>query len=136
MPIRDTLDSGDANRLGAVQAEIGLGSLVNDLVLAMTATEAGVTVTSNVATLANAPKCLLHVNVTAGTTTGVKAVKKGPITGPNALTPATGECVWDGNKSVKFATADAATAASFWYTRPGTTTISYFRRELGQADTP
>jgi len=133
--IRDTLNLGDANRLSAAFAKIGLGDLLNLLITAMTATEAGVTVTTNKATLANQPSSLYQINATAGTTTGIKKLLRGPITGANAIVPLTGQAVWDGNVSVLFATADAVTAASFTYARAANVTASILQRDIEEQDT-
>jgi hypothetical protein len=54
-------------------------------------------------------------SVSGGSATGVKKLRRGPISGPGALVPAAGECVWDGGKKVLFAAADLALTASFTY---------------------
>jgi hypothetical protein len=115
--LQAVLDSGNLNDIADAAGKLGLGTLLGYLVAKATATESGVSPASNVATLANAPVAngLFQVNATAGTTTGIKKLRQGPITGPSALVPATGECVWDGAKSVLFAAVDAVSAASFTY---------------------
>ena len=114
--LQAVLDSGNLNDIADAAGKLGLGTLLGYLVAKATATES-VTPSSNVATLANAPVAngLFQVNATAGTTTGIKKLRQGPITGPSALVPATGECVWDGAKSVLFAAVDVVSAASFTY---------------------
>lgn len=104
------------------------------LVSAGGATEVAVTVTANVATLAAQPQDLVAVVATAATTTGMKKLLQGPITGPRAIVPATGQAVWDGGVKVLFATADVVTAASFLYTKAADTTVSLFQREIGEQD--
>lgn len=97
-------------------------------------TEAAVTVTTNVATLANQPRALIAVVGTAGTSTGMKKLLKGPVTGPTAIVPPAGSCVWDGGVKVLFNTADAITAASFLYSRDANTTVSLLQRDVGEQD--
>ena len=87
-------------------------------------TETDVVPVSHVATLAGVPTAILQVNAGTATVTGVKTLRRGPITGPSAITPATTECVWDGNLSVKFATADAVTKVSFLYMTAATSVCS------------
>lgn len=112
----------------------GFGDLVALLIRGLTATEAGVTPSSNVATLANTPATMLQVNVTAGTVTGVKTLRVGKVSGTGAIVPATGECVWEpGTKKVLFAAADAATAVSFTYST-GTEAVSCLPRLIGEVD--
>ena len=113
--IRNDLNTGLPGRLASAQQKINFGELISYIVAKLTATESGVTVTTNVATLANTPSAVFQINATAGTTTGVKKLRQGPITGTNALVPATGEAVWDGGKKVLFAAVDAITTASFTY---------------------
>lgn len=101
-----------------------LAAVRTALIAAGGATEQGVTVTSNVATLAARPSTLITINATAGTTTGVKQLLVGPITGQNAIAPLPGQAVWDGNVKVLFSTADAVTTADFLYTKTSDTTVS------------
>lgn len=121
MSIRTDLNNADPNILADELRTVRLGDFIGYLVQRVIAgtglgyTEADVVPSSNVCTLAAVPTMIFQANVTAGTTTGVKTLRRGPLTGPSAITPATGECVWDGNLSVKFATADAATKVSFLY---------------------
>jgi len=115
--LQAVLDAGNANNLADAAAKLGLGTLLGYLVEKATATETGVVPAANVATLTNAPVAngLFQVNATAATTTGIKKLRQGPISGSGALVPASGECVWDGSKSVLFAAVDVVTAASFTY---------------------
>lgn len=113
--LRDTLNTSNPNRLADALNVLEFGELLNLLLSGLTATETGVSATSSVATLANQPSALVLINATTATTTGVKKLRKGPITGPNAIVPATGEAVWDGGKKVLFATVDAVTVAAFTY---------------------
>lgn len=93
-------------------------------------TEQGITVTANVATLANQPRALLSIIATAAGVTGVKKLRIGVVTGPQALVPATGEAVWDGGVKVLFSSIDAVTAASFLYTRTANPTASVLQQDL------
>jgi hypothetical protein len=117
MSIQAVLDSGNLNQLADAAGALGLGTLLGYITENLSYTETGIPVTSNVATLANAPVAngLFQCKATAGTTQGVNKLRQGPITGANAIVPATGECVWDGNVSVLFAAVDAVSAASFTY---------------------
>lgn len=132
MSLKDVLNTADPNREDDAFRELGIGSVLNLLLRTQTATESGVTVTSSVMTLANQPEFLLDVNATAGTTTGRKKLRKGPITGPQKITPATGECVWDGGKKILFATVDAVTTASALYTQATDAQVSFLQRDAGQ----
>lgn len=76
------------------------------------ATEVGVTVTTNVATLAALPSTVINVNATAGTTTGVKTLVRDP-----AHTLVAGEVYWDGKLTLTFAAADAVTACDVVYSK-------------------
>jgi len=113
--LRDSLNTVDPNRLAEVLRLMGFGEMLNLLLSALTATETGVTVTANVATLANVPSSFVLINGTAGTSTGIKTLRQGAISGPNAVPPVAGEAVWDGAKKVLFSTADAITTAAFTY---------------------
>jgi len=78
------------------------------------ATETGISVTSNAATLAAAPtrNGLITVRATAGTTTGVLKLVR------NANhTLATGEVFWDGYKTLHFAAVDAVTTVDVIYAK-------------------
>jgi hypothetical protein len=118
--IRDTLNSGNPNVLGDAAQAIGLGELLSLMIAtagagAPTDTLAGGDIVSSLATLAAVPTALFYVNGTVGTHTGVKKLRKGPVSGPNALVPATGECVWDGGLHILFASVDAITTATVLY---------------------
>jgi len=76
------------------------------------ATEASVTVTSHVATLAANPSSVITVNAISGGTTGVKTLVRDP-----AHTLVTGEVYWDGNLTLTFAAADAVTACDVIYSK-------------------
>jgi hypothetical protein len=136
MAIRDTLNNGEANRLADAWRSINVGDLLNMLLAGATFTETGVAVTTNVATLANQPSALYIINATTATTGGVKQLLKGPITGPKALVPATGQAVWDGGKKVLFATADVVTVAKFLYAQAADVTASILQRTVGEIDSP
>ena len=64
---------------------------------------------ANVVTLGATPKALIDVEATAGTTTGKKKIRRGEITGDNALVPATGEVIFNGTTGLLFAAVDAVT---------------------------
>jgi len=95
-------------------------------------TEQGVTVTSNVATLANQPSAVVSVIATTGTTTGSKTLLQGPISGAGAIVPASGQVVWDGGKKILFAAVDAITVADFAYTTAADATVTALQRDIGQ----
>jgi len=135
MSLRDTLNLGDANRTPAVFSKLLLGDVLNLLITALAVTESAITVTANVATLANTPSTLLQINATAGTTTGVKKLLRGPVTGATAIVPLTGQAVWDGGVKVLFSTVDAVTAASFTYARAANVTASILQRDIEEQDT-
>lgn len=130
--LRGTMNQGEAQRLADIDRDIGIGDLVNSLINAMSNTETSVTVTSNVATLANKPAYLFDAKVSAGTTTGSKQILKVSNAFLVANTPAAGTCYWDGNTKVKFSSTDGATAAHFKYTQASDSTCSYLQRSLGQ----
>ena len=134
MALRDELNSVNPNRLAPVLREIGLGDLLSLVIDALADTESSITVTANVATLANQPSTLFRVNATTATSTGEKKLLKGPITGPNAITPAAGQAVWDGGIKVLFAAADVVTVAKFAYARTVTVTPSLLQRDVGEQD--
>lgn len=113
--IRDSLNTADPNRIPDVLRTLQFGEVFNLLLSQLTATETGVTPASNVATLAAQPTALILINGTAGTSTGIKTLLRGQISGPGAIVPAPGQAVWDGGKKVLFNAADAITAAAFTY---------------------
>ena len=117
--IQAVIDSGNINQLGDAAQKPGLGTLLAYAASKMGFTET-VAVTSNVSTLANAPttaglfQCVV-ASVSGGSATGVKKLRRGPVSGPGAHVPAAGESIWDGGKKVLFAAADLALTASFTY---------------------
>ena len=119
--LREVVNGGNPNQLFDAVVRMNLGDVLSFLLAKIgTATgvgytEAGVSVTLNVATLAAQPKALFQVVPTAGTHQGVKKIRRGPVTGSNALVPAAGECIWDGGVKVLFAAYDAISACSFLY---------------------
>jgi hypothetical protein len=118
--IQAVLDSGNINQLGDAAAKVALGTLLAYATSKMGYTETGIAVITDVSTLANAPttnglfKCVV-ATVSGGAATGPKKLLRGPISGPGAVVPAAGECVWDGGLNVLFAAADLALTASFTY---------------------
>lgn len=76
------------------------------------ATETGVSVTSNAATLAAAASSIITVRATAGTTQGVKKLIRDP-----SHTLATGEVFWDGKTGLTFAAVDAVTTIDVVYSK-------------------
>jgi hypothetical protein len=135
--IRDNLNGVEtANKLSDICQSIGMGELLSYLLAKASYTETGITVTSNVATLANAPtsqglfKCVV-ASVSSGSATGSKTLLRGPISGVNAIVPVAGQCVWDGNLKVLFAAADLAATASFTYA-VSTDVASVTQKSLGQ----
>ena len=117
--IRDLLNGGGLNTLGDVNQAIGLGELLSHMISLASATPTetltGGILVSNVGIMAAVPSALFQVNGSAGTHTGIKKLRKGPITGPNAVIPAAGECVWDGGLNILFSTYDAITTALVFY---------------------
>lgn len=112
--LREVLNGGNPNEVFDAMVRANLGDLLSYVASKLTPTESP-SVTSNVATLANAPVALFNVNATAGTVQGVKKLRRGLVSGPNALVPATGECIWDGAKTLLFAAVDAVTTAACTY---------------------
>jgi len=110
--LRQALNDGMPQSLADNLREIGFGDMLSLILGSLTPTEAAAAVTSNAKTLANPAGVLIDVVATAGTTTGRKKLLIGGAT----ITPAAGQCVWDGASSVRFAAADAVTAANFLYT--------------------
>lgn len=139
--LRTELNNANPNRTDPAFASVNFGSTLNALIKALTFTETGVVPASNVGTLANAPEPvsgnsvgggLLRILATAETgTVHEKLLKIGVITGTQAITPAPGECVWDGGKKILFNTADAVTAFSALYTQAADTTASVLQRSEG-----
>jgi hypothetical protein len=116
--LREVLNGGNPNLVFDAMVRGHLGDMLGYACSKMGYTETGIAVTSNVSTLAAVPKALFNcvvATVSGGSGTGVKKLRQGPISGPSALVPAAGECVWDGGLHVLFATADLALTASFTY---------------------
>lgn len=131
MSMRAEANAGPENRMMDIFREIGLGDLVNALITTVAVTETP-TASSNVLTLAGQPTYLWDVNQTGGTTTGHKTILRGPITGSQKITPATGQCVWDGGTKILFAAADAATTVALKYAKAADTTNGALARDIGQ----
>lgn len=141
MNIRAALDIVPLNSLADLLRETPFGSLLNAIIKALTMTETAVVPnsTSQVAVLANQPSVsgLLRALATAETgTVHEKEILVGPISGPAAIIPPAGVCMWDGGKNVLFNTADAVTAVSFLYLKDADTTIGVFQRSPGVRNTP
>lgn len=132
MSMRAEGNQASDNRLNDIFREVGIGDLLNLLIAGMAAAETGIAISSNVATLAATPTYIFQVNGIGGTA-GIKTLKKGPITGPQKVTPAPGECVWDGGVKVLFNVADANTTATFRYAKAADATASVLSREIGQS---
>lgn len=140
MALRDVLNQTNPNNTFSALRQIGLGDLLNLLLKALTVTESGVTVTSNIATLANAPNpnSFYAAKATTATTTGYKEIIRGTISGSTVTpVPATGQCVWDGNLKVAFAAADVVSVASFTYeSAADTAVVSCLQNQLGNQTSP
>ena len=116
--VREVLNGGNPNEIFDAAVRTRLGDMLSYACAKMAYTETGIAVTLNVATLAAQPTALFKcfvASVSGGSATGMKKLRKGLITGPHALVPAAGECVWDGGLHVLFAAADLAATASFTY---------------------
>jgi hypothetical protein len=139
MSIRGTLNAGDANRTPAAGAAIKMGSMLNFLLNAATPNQGSTAITSNKGTLTAQPDALHDVKiltVSGGSATGRKTILKGQITGSNALVPAAGQVVWDGNVTLLFAAADLGSTFSALFTTAADSTVGSMARELGEQDTP
>lgn len=132
--LRDTMNQGESQRVADIDRDFKQGELINALLNALANTETSVTVTANVATLANTPLVVWDAKVSAGTSTGSKLVRKVSNAFLTANAPAAGECFWDGGVKVKFNAVDAATAAHFKYPLAADSSCSFMRRVLGQVD--
>lgn len=130
--LRENLSNGVVQQLGDLAQVYKLGDLLGHLVRGTTATEAAAAVASNAKTLTAAASAVWDVIVTAGGSTGRKRL----LIGDSSITPIAGEVVWDGASGIRFAAADAVTAASFWYARQDGTNVetSLGNRRLGQRD--
>lgn len=139
MSIRATLNAGDPNRVPSGLQAVKFGSILNFLLNAATPNQGSTAVSSSKGTLTAQPDALLDVKVLtvgSGSATGRKTILKGQITGPNAIVPAAGQVVWDGNVTLLFASADAAATFSALFTTAADATVGALARELGQQDTP
>ena len=141
MNIRANLDLSPPNSICDLLRESPFGSVLNALIKGLTMTETGVVPnsTSQVAVLANQPSSLGLLRALATAETGTvheKEILIGPISGPAAIVPPAGVCVWDGGKNVLFNTTDAVTALSFLYLNDADTTVGYMQRSPGVRNTP
>lgn len=130
MSLRDDINNANPNFIADLLRRIGLGELITFLLNAATFTETGITVTANVTTMAAVPTALFRVNATTATVTGEKKLRVGPITGPNALVPATGEVIWDGATKLLFAGADVVTVAKFLYSKAADVSPSCLKQDF------
>lgn len=116
MSVQAALNSGNPNQLGDAAAAAQIGNLLAYAISKMTPTEADVAVTNNVATMAAAPVTLMQVvGITAESASTVKKLRKGLISGANALVPAAGEVIWDGGLNLLFCAADLAATCDVTY---------------------
>lgn len=116
MSVQAALNSGNPNQLGDAAAAAQIGNLLAYAISKMTPTEADVAVTNNVATMAAAPVTLMQVvGITAESASTVKKLRKGLISGANALVPAAGEVIWDGGLNLLFCAADLAATCAVTY---------------------
>lgn len=116
MSIREDLNVASNNIIADDFRKAHFGELLALLINAAAYTETGLTPASNVATVATLPTAVFQVAATAATTTGVKTLRIGRVSGSGAIVPATGECVWQpGTKTILFAAVDAVTAVSVLY---------------------
>lgn len=132
MSIRNEMNGAGENRMNDALRELGFGDLVNALIGTLAATETGISITNNVATMANQPSYLWQVNGIGGTA-GIKTILRGPITGNQKVTPAPGQVVWDGGKKLLFNVADANTTTTLRYATAADATASAMSREIGQS---
>lgn len=116
MSVQAALNSGNPNQLGDAAAAAQIGNLLAYAISKMTPTEADVAVTNNVATMEAAPVTLMQVvGITAESASTVKKLRKGLISGANALVPAAGEVIWDGGLNLLFCAADLAATCDVTY---------------------
>lgn len=130
--IREEQNNGVVQRLADIDREQHMGDLMGLLVRALTPTEAAAAVTASAKTLAAPASMVYDVVATAGTVTGRKVL----LIGGSEITPVTGQVVWDGSSGMRFAAADAVTAANFLYSlQSGATSLtSSNQRLLGERD--
>ncbi len=109
MNLRDALNQAGPNSLGSLLQQLKFGEAMA-VVFEEAADTESIAVTSNVATLGATPSCApFQVNGSAGAHTGIKVVRRGPITGEGALLPQSGEVIWDGGTKLLFSSYDAIT---------------------------
>ena len=135
MSLRTELNQGDPDRIPSAFTELQLGELTNAVIAGLAAsgyTETAQAVTTNVRTLNAVPSAIFQVTATTATHTGVKTLLRGAVSGANAVTPLTGQCVWDGGLHILFAAGDAVFACSVLYAQAGDTTASILQRVPGQ----
>lgn len=109
MTYQDVLDRANLGELGGVLAEIKLGTALAAIAAARLPTVETVTVADDVGHLTAAPVSIEVVTATAGDTTGV-------CTKVYSGTPTTKQVKVGTDGTLTFASADAVTAASVWYT--------------------
>ena len=129
----DVLNSGNPNETSVALSNLAIGDLLSFLISKATATDAGRTVTSNVATLTAQPVSnglLQVVGITSGSTRTVKKLRQGIISGTGAKVPAAGECIWDGGTNVLFAAADLAATADFTYVKASDSVASALQADF------
>lgn len=132
--LRDSMNQSEPGRQLDVLRDIQVGDLLNALVAAMSATEAGVSASSQVCTLAGTPTVLWDAKIATGGTTGSKKVLRVSNAFLTANSPPVGSCFWDGSTKVKFNATDNCTTADFKYPKAADATVGYFQRALGQQD--
>ncbi len=93
-------------------------------------TEAGLVPSSNIVTLAAVPVSIIDITIVAGTNTGPVKLRKGPVTGSQAILPSTLEAVWDGGLKIRMAAADVATDVNVGYTKAVDATVSAMQQDL------
>ncbi len=129
--LRELLNDASLQTLPDALRQLLVGDVLGLIIGSLTPTEAAAAVTSNAKTLSNPAGVLLDVVATAGGSTGRKAI----LVGGASVVPVAGQVVWDGASSVRFAAADAVTAANFLYTNGSAPlTPSFLARSLGERD--
>jgi hypothetical protein len=115
--IREDLNVCSNNILNDDFRKSKLGELLTLLIDSATYTQTAVAVTANVsAALTAVPTAVFQVDATTATVAGIKTLRIGPISGEDAIVPATGEVVWrPGQSQLLFAAADVVTAMSILY---------------------
>jgi hypothetical protein len=133
--MRETLNLGPGpGQLPDIDRDSAFGDLLGMMIQGLTPTEAAAAVASNAKTLSNAASMVYDVVATAGTFTGRLEL----LIGDANVLPESGQVVWDGpgGSSMRFAAADAITAANFLYARSDEVNVltSLMERNLGQRD--